>query len=131
MESQAATQSTTDGSRGRMKIRKALLTALGVVLVLVAALFAAPIRFDEGPAWHATVLGVRDGVHDVIMGKPAVLVIGNPSTSSEQARELEKRLASRGLQVRYTGDNTMSDWERKYVAVYWSVVGMVYPLPQT
>lgn len=92
-------------------------------------LLVAPFRFDEGPLWQASVLGIRDGVRDVIVGKPSVLVIGNPSTSSQQAHNLEQHLHSRGFAVRYTGDNTMSAWERKYVAVYWSIVGMVFDPP--
>ncbi|MDD9941918.1 MAG: hypothetical protein OXU20_12810 [Myxococcales bacterium] len=127
------TGSETTGKSTSARSRPLWLTAVasvfgGMVLVL-SGLFFGPFSFDQGPRWHASVVAVRDALRDVVLRQPHVLVIGDPQAATEERTTLEHRLAKRGLHVRYTGDQSMSSWERKYVAVYWSIVGMVFDPP--
>ena len=110
-------------------VLKAFGGLVGALVFLLGVLFFGPFQFDQGPIWHANIVALRDALHDIAVLEPSVLVIGDPSTAADEGAALERQLAARGLRVRYTGDDTMSPWEQKYVAVYWSIVGMVFDPP--
>jgi len=121
--------SESKSGRGVRRWRRGIGWALAGLALLLGGLFFGPFQFDEGPLWHARVVATRDALHDIALREPHVLVIGDPAKAAEQGAALERRLSARGLHVRYTGDQTMSPWERRYVAVYWSIVGMLFEPP--
>lgn len=123
MESQGTKVAVTGRSWKKVAVALLALWALLVGVLWVG------FRFDEGPIWHADVVAARDAAWDLVTREPKVLVIGDPAEASAESAALERRLAGHGLHVRYTGDDTMSPWERRYVAVYWSIVGLVFEPP--